>query len=342
MKRLWWLALAAWLPGTLLPARNPSPPPPVRARDHKQADPVAEPPAALVLTDESEAIPPPPEFEKPDTGELVGKPPAAATICEKDLRAYFEARPKTYLIDPQQLLDPQAARDEMDFLKSHADDATIDLFIYVFDRNQEIPGDVRKEELIERFFASGRPALIVYYYLGAPEQSALYLSPSLTDVVSATEQQRTLQSAVRHAIGKTSPQEQLLAFSSHLASRIYWMERLLGDAAGGGDHDLKSAQARAAKLAKKPTSPGEKWARLRPLAEEIAVPGLLLASLLAAAAGLSGWLRWRATYQFPEFAVEPRLGGDHAAGVGAVITFASAALPPAAQCEQVAECWHRN
>jgi hypothetical protein len=63
--------------------------------------------------------------------------------------------------------------------------------------------------------------------------------------------------------------------------------------------------------------------------------------VLAAAGALGWWLRRRARYRFPELDVEPRLGGAHAAGVGAVISFASAALPPASQRDQVPDYLRR-
>ena len=343
----WWLALVVWLTGTFVSARNETPSPAARSSKTKPAVQAARPSAAPAAATEPETTgkaaptPLPADLEKPTAGELAGDPPAATVMSEKDLAAYFAARPKTFLIDPQKLLDAQTTRDQLDFLKGHADDSTIDLFIYVFKGEQEIPGDVREEEVAERFFASGRPAVIVYYFLGAPQQAVLYLSPALTEVVTVAEQRRALQGAVKQALAKSSPQEQLQVFSGHLANRIYGMERLLGDAATGGDAESKSAQARAAKLPKKSLSLGERWVQMRPLAEELAVPGLLLGSLLAAATGLFVWLRSRATYRLPEIAVEPRLGGDHAAGVGAIISFASAALPPAAQCEQVADRMRR-
>ena len=52
-------------------------------------------------------------------------------------------------------------------------------------------------------------------------------------------------------------------------------------------------------------------------------------------------LRRRARYRFPEFEVEPRLGGPHAAGVGAVISFGRAAPSPAFQREQMPEYLRR-
>jgi hypothetical protein len=61
------------------------------------------------------------------------------------------------------------------------------------------------------------------------------------------------------------------------------------------------------------------------------IPGL---GGLGALAVASGWLLWRrrvAVHRLPEFAVEPRLDGAHAAGIGGVISFADPTLPPSAQ-----------
>ena len=56
---------------------------------------------------------------------------------------------------------------------------------------------------------------------------------------------------------------------------------------------------------------------------------------------LKAVLRRRAKYFFPEFEVEPRLGGPHAAGVGAVISFGRAAPSPAFQREQLPDYLRR-
>jgi hypothetical protein len=53
------------------------------------------------------------------------------------------------------------------------------------------------------------------------------------------------------------------------------------------------------------------------------------------------WWRGRARFRFPEFEVEPRLGGSHAAGIGAVISFGSSAIPPALQRNQVPDYMRR-
>jgi hypothetical protein len=51
--------------------------------------------------------------------------------------------------------------------------------------------------------------------------------------------------------------------------------------------------------------------------------------------------RMKRRYLFPEFNVEPRLGAAHAAGVGAVISFSSAAIPPSAQRDQMPDYLRR-
>jgi hypothetical protein len=69
-----------------------------------------------------------------------------------------------------------------------------------------------------------------------------------------------------------------------------------------------------------------------------------------AAAGFGGllilwcavaWWRNRVRFRFPEFEVEPRLGGSHAAGIGAVISFGSSAVPPAMQRNRVPDYMRR-
>jgi len=347
MNRLLWLTVTASLAGPCLAARSNAPLPTWNEADRKVMEKSGWLAGGQILGGGAEADAPqpapvhPPDLGQPTAADLAADQVPASPVPEKYLTAYFDARPKTFLIDPQGLLDRQCSHDQLAFLTAHAADSPIDLFIYVFAKDQEIPGEVRGEELSERCFASGRPALLAYYFLGAPQHARLYLSPSLPDVISPGEQRRALQSSITKATEKSGQQKQLQAFTDELARRIYRMEQLLHGISNDAD-DAKAAQTRAAKLAKKSSSMAERWARWRPLAEDLAIPGLLLGSLLAASLGMIGWRRWRATYRFPEIAVEPRLGGDHAAGVGAVISFASADLPPASQRNQVAHFVRRT
>jgi hypothetical protein len=296
----------------------------------------------LLLTDETVEAPSAEsglDVAEPTAEEIAAPEIPADEIPEVFWPAYFGERPTSFLVDPQGLLSPVESKDRLAFLNYHAGDSSIDLFAYVFKGDQEIPGEVREEELIERFFASGRPAAVVYFYMGAPQRSVLYLSPSLTDAVSAAEQRRALESSVMQAFQDVDPSRQIEAFLVQMSIRIYWMERILGGGASAGDG--------MPVLVRGPVTERSESRLYRVIEPHLAgirrhvLPLALAASTILAALLITGWLRRRARYQFPEIEVEPRLGGSHAAGVGAVISFASAALPPASQRDQVPDYLRR-
>ena len=309
------LESAGWIPGAILLTDDPVP-----------DDPVT--PAASPL-----------EVEQPLPEEIADDLATNPEVAEKFLPAYFAERPKTFLVDPQGLLSPSDYRDRLGFLNYHASDSSIDLFVFVFGGNQEIPSEVREEEMIERFFSEGRPAAIVYYYLGAPQRSVVYLSPLITDAVSAAEQHRALESSVMQAFERIEPAEQIEKFLVQMSIRIYWMERMITGESASMAADLSGVPASA--VTQRSSAKSEKFIWLWDLARKSALPAGVLLGILASALGFSHWLRRRARYRFPEFEVEPRLGGAHAAGVGAVISFASAALPPASQRDQVPDYLRR-
>ena len=293
--------------------------------------------ATAVLIANVYALVEPLQVEQPKPEEIAGDLKPSSDIAEKFLPAYFAERPKSFLIDPQGLLSPADYRDRLSFLNYHATDSSIDLFVYVMGGEQDIPSEVREEEMIERFFSEGRPAVVVYYYLGAPQRSVVYLSPSITDSVSAAEQHRALESSVMQAIEKTRPAEQIEKFLVQMSIRIYWMERMLAGEPAAADAPtqvvsvaMKQAATKSAKLLK-----------LQETASKFAAPGGMVLVAIVLVLGFNRWLRLSARYRFPDFEVEPRLGGAHAAGVGAVISFASAAVPPASQRDQVPDYLRR-
>ena len=98
---------------------------------------------------------------------------------------------------------------------------------------------------------------------------------------------------------------------------------------------------RASKSPVKKPDTFEKFAPYIAAAKPYAMPVGGFFGVLIAGCAMSSFMGSRARYRFPEFDVEPRLGGNHAAGVGAVISFASAALPPASQRDQVPDYLRR-
>jgi hypothetical protein len=290
--------------------------------------------ADLLAGDAAEPLDLPP----PRPEEIADDAKPVPLVPEEFLAAYFAARPASFLVDPQHLLDPAQFRDRLDFLENHAAESSIDLFVYLMDGGQEIPGEVRSEETIERFFTTGRPAMLVFYYLGAPQRAAVYLSPSLTDAVPASEQHRALESSVLQALERTEGPEQLEKFLIQMSIRIYWMERLV---AGEPAAAAEIPQARPAAGGEAVKVKSGKFAKLWPLVAGYVLPAGVLLGAFLTAIGASRWLRLRSRHRFPEFEVEPRLGGAHAAGIGAVISFVSAAVPPASQRDQVPDYLRR-
>lgn len=279
------------------------------------------------------------DIEAPTEEELAIAPGEDEEVSEEFLAAYFAEKPEGHLVDPQNLFSSKEQKDLEAFLARHSSDSSIDMYLYVFGSGQRIPGDVREEEVVERLYSVGKPAVVIYYYLGAPQRTGIYLSPIITDTVSAAEQRRALESSVMQAFGSTKPFEQANAFLVQMSIRIYWMERM---ADGTADATLENI-------------PGDEVSSVAggkglPVKRRFEIPawGLLAAWSFAAALGgllvswsLIMWWRARARFRFPEFEVEPRLGAGHAAGVGAVISFASPAIPPAMQRSQVPDYMRR-
>jgi hypothetical protein len=275
------------------------------------------------------------EAERAKSEELIEDQKPSPEIAENFLPAYFAERPKSFLVDPQGLLSPSEYRDRLKFLEDHGKDSSIDLFVYLIGGEQEIPGAVREEEVIERFFTSGRPATVIFYYLGAPQRSALYLSPSMTDLVTAAQQRRALESSVKHAFESTEPVEQFEKFLVQMSIRVYWMEPKFPVLPAAPE------PTQAVGAEKKITGKSLILLGATEWVKRYKIPICGVVVIFLSGFGLLRWWTGRVRYEFPVFEVEPRLGGAHAAGVGAVISFASAGLPPALQRDQVPDYLRR-
>lgn len=266
--------------------------------------------------------------------EVVTAPQAAFTTLPREFwNAYFTGRPAAFLIDPQGLLAPGDFRERLAFLDYHAGDSRIDLYVFVFAGDQEIPGEVRDGEMIERSFASGRPAAVLYYFYGKPERSALELSPSLAAQIPETERRRALESPVIQASKEFDPARQLETFLVQMSIRLYWLETLIAEDIG----ETGTGQTVKPPAVPQPSKTGAADA-LGPwidLLKQWLLPALGMIGGALALALVLRWLRRRTRHRFPDLEVEPRLGGAHAAGVGAVISFANAGEPPASQRDQI-------
>lgn len=283
-------------------------------------------PGAVAYSDLFEPLPLASEVEQEDGEEF------PRVIEPEFLAAYFGGRPAAYLVDPQGLLSAQEEKDRQGFLEYHAGDSEIDFYLYIFDKEQEIPPEGEITLTFKRLFSRGSGlTALVYYFLEAPEKSLLVTSPEVGAAVPDIARKAALVHAKLQAQTKSEPASQLESFSSALAIRLYWMEQELRKARGEG----LPIEARMAE----PTVVDATDAPQEAVTEDEKV--LLAFGTLSIGVLLFGlWLAWvrsqrRKSYLFPETEIRPLLAAPHAAGVGAVIHFANATLPPSVQKEQV-------
>lgn len=262
---------------------------------------------------------------------------AGGDVPGEFLERYFARRPSSYLVDPQDLLTERERKERENFLRYHSGDSQIDLFVLLFDRGQRLPGDIRVEELGERFFDGEKPSLLVLYFLGEPGQAVLEFSPDLRDRVNSHQGRRLLEHAARRAAEVSSPVSQLDKFCVQVSIQLFMIEQSIGlgdgelaekpqrgdvsDDIGGSGREVPDERSPGAEFAEAADEAWNSWG----------LPAAVFAGAL-----VSGWLARlmigrRRRYRFPEFEVAPRLGCDHAAGVGAKISFGTATRSPSEQ-----------
>lgn len=251
---------------------------------------------------------------------------------------YFNKKPTQFIIDPQGFISSNQKKGLEKILNNHAADSAIDLYLCIFGENQKLPKEGKHNDFVDRHFSQGKPVVILYYHYDRPNRTEMVLSPSLTKVVSTSEQKRSVQSSLIRAMRVNGSFEQLEEFLIQFSVRTYWMERMLEESKGGAELAVVEEQPEAAPVVKKQKNP------LEMIPEEFRKPaiqgGIGLGSFLMLY-GLIYWIRSRKRHRFPEFEVENRLGGSHAAGIGAVVNFASPAVSPARQREQVPDYLRR-
>lgn len=244
--------------------------------------------------------------------------------------AYFSKRPSALLHDPQKLLGKSDADKQLEFLRYHAGDSSIDLQIYLFKGDEILAGDFDGEALVDRLFTGGRPAAVAFYFLGQPKRAQLHLSPDLDEAVPDARRRASLQSAIAKADEDTTAVGQLEKFAVQMTLQIYWMEKLLEQ------HRLRPP----AVVAAVPQTPAQEKEQRDAGFLEAGLEGLRRESrpLIAAAAGLLVLLilmlalRWRRSrIRFVDVGMAARLGGNYGAHCGSIIRFASATRSPSRQ-----------
>ena len=261
--------------------------------------------------------------------------PEEDTVVSAEIMAdYFlpgkEGRPvkSTFLVDPQNLLSRQEFRDRASFLNYHSDESGIDIVVYLFDAQQELPENYDIDKVLEDELKAHEPVALVYYHLGAPERAELRMSAEIRAVISQDEQDRALRAAITEAFEKTDEALQVDGFLIELSTRLYWIEREL-EIAGTQD---QSAEVTLAEDAVLPENGDPEDS-----SQVFALSFLLSLGCVTICTG--GWLVWsriarRKKYYFPEVDEDRVFGAPHAGGVGAVVSFRDPQQPPSRQRNQ--------
>lgn len=257
---------------------------------------------------------------------------AGGLVPPELLEEYFGGRPTSFLVDPQGLLERDERRAREEFLRYHAGDSEIELRVLLFGRGQEVPSDIRVEEIGERFEEDGKPAMLALYFMGEPERTRVELSPALRDKLGAEQAERILEQAVKAAAQKQVSGQQLEAFCVQMAIRTYELEQAAGLVPMPRGSAGKEVQEAPAPEPDKLQRMLAVW--LRGI-DEYSLPITLVAAALILGGGGYWVIRWQAVHVFPERRAEPRLGAEHGAGIGPVIEFGSSVVSPAKQRDQV-------
>ena len=318
--------------------------PPVRADAGELAPPAeGEPEEEFDLLADFDLVPPMGPVDEAAVESaasvLAEAPEESARLSPEHLEAYFSAAAEEPIVDPQGLLDREQAGRIAAVLENHASDSRVALQVWLLAEAQDFPADVRLEELHERRPPEEGPTVVVITPMGKPEASRWFLSWDLAVGLSAAEMRRMLQAALPFAVRERDPAAQVAELLHHLSLRLYWLESRLPSAAPAGGEAEENPIANAGSEGENAAVRLPDW--LEPLLEGPLGGvtrqdlGLAAGALATALAGLAFliWYERRRQWVFPEIEVEARLGGPHAAGVGAVISYASPNLPPAVQRE---------
>ncbi len=296
---------------------------------------------APVPVDPDATIEPPVE-ELPEPVEESPQPEEDETaISAEHMVEYFREIPRDgrgesiFLSDPQDLLSQQEFRDRESFLHYHSSESNIDMFVYLFDQRQEFPVDTDIQAVYQGLFTKHGPVALVFYHLGAPDRSQFFLSSDVRAVVSQDEQDRALRAAVQEAFEKSDVAYQLDNFLVELSIRLYWIERELKAATA-----TREARRLESEIRVIPAPVGNEEDNLRLIGRAVLFAFCVILAWLSGWAGWL-WLQHRRKYRFPEVECGPLLGAPYAAGVGAVISFSNAHLPPSRQRDQVPDYLER-
>lgn len=251
---------------------------------------------------------------------------------------YATSVPKDFLIDPQGLLRGGEGRQRLEFLRYHSSDSLIDLYVLIFKGEQMLFNSAGLSDHLLEQRGKAKPAVMIHYFMGRPDRAQLHLSAELMGTVPQSEQDRALENAFKRAKSGVSPMDELEKFMVQTSIGIYRMERVLTEGTASSTPLVIADSEKAGEQEQEQEREQERRIFIKTLTAQWSSHGLKV--ILGGLLFVSLWLLRRrhlrrASFTFPDGEARERLGASHAAGVGAIISFAKSSPPPAAQLEKL-------
>ena len=267
--------------------------------------------------------------EIPD--EIPFKEELSTKVNDMFLSRYFHDAPESFLVDPQDLLTGMEKEDREDFLKFHADDSGLDLYVYLFDAKQQIPvGESLNGVILDHFEEKGSAA-VIFYFMGDPNRAELSFSENLGEIISRGSKRDLLKLSIEEALEHEEPLAQLEHFSSQLSLRLYWLEKALREE--GVLKGLEKGHVLAGDTGEEESFTLALWRDFKGNSE--AFYPVVISFCFASAVGLFVLSRYlidrKRVFVFPDAQGSPLLGAPHAPGVGSIISYANRTQPPSLQ-----------
>lgn len=238
--------------------------------------------------------------------------PEFIRLCEQTRRGDF-------LIDPELHLPEMQAQTMLEFLKFHANDARVQIYVLVLPKDRKWPDDLPFDHIASGSLLA-RESCLVVYPLSEPWRAQMFLSRSIHTHASDTFLQETLQACVSSALQTTDAHDQLHRYVVELSTRLFWLQNALA----GRTATTSSGDMHLASVAPGKETSGGMASTLPAFLTAGGAVALMAAVILIAWLGARRRLRTRQTkfvWYFQEPETIPRLGGAFTGGGGGVLRY---------------------
>lgn len=140
---------------------------------------------------------------------------------------YFSQPLSTSIHDPQSLLSNEERLDFQHSLEQYSDTSSISIYLYIFDREQQVADGNNIESTFNKFYNSEPVVAVIYYYMGQPERAQIKLGGIDTHNLSSFKI-RELSKGVRMSAKRYgSNVDQLEEFLRELSLQLFWIEKAI-------------------------------------------------------------------------------------------------------------------